>query len=77
MEKNKDFNKKIIKYNKVFSGENKVLRNKKSQKKTNEKKKIKKKKKKKIREKKFFEKKTLYSKNNNSFLKKVKLENST
>ena len=46
MEKNKDFNKKIIKYNKVFSGENKVLRNKKSQKKTNEKKKIKKKKKK-------------------------------
>ena len=75
MEKNKDFNKKIIKYNKVFSGENKVLRNKKSQKKTNEKKKIKKKKK--IREKKIFEKKTLYSKNNNSFLKKVKLENST
>ena len=46
MEKNKDFNKKIIKYSKVFSGENKVLRNKKSQKKTNEKKKIKKKKKK-------------------------------
>ena len=75
MEKNKDFNKKIIKYNKVFSGENKVLRNKKSQKKTNEKKKIKKKKK--ILEKKIFEKKTLYSKNNNSFLKKVKLENST
>ena len=76
MEKNKDFNKKIIKYNKVFSGENKVLRNKKSQKNTNEKKKIKKKKKK-IREKKIFEKKTLYSENNNSFLKKVKLENST
>ena len=61
MEKNKDFNKKIIKYNKVFSGENKVLRNKKSQKKTNEKKKIKKKKKN-SREKNFWEKNTLFQK---------------
>ena len=56
MEKNKDFNKKIIKYNKVFSGENKVLRNKKSQKKTNEKKKNEKKKKK-FERKKFLRKK--------------------
>ena len=61
MEKNKDFNKKIIKYSKVFSGENKVLRNKKSQKKTNEKKKLKKKKKN-SREKIFWEKNTLFQK---------------